>query len=146
MCWGSCFVAGVGASDLSFRTADTPSWYGIDDIGIIALYDKFASAHLTLLDRVHVHFQPDANLMTGLWTTLAAGETLEIASETMWIYDCSIDALSPDKVSFSDTSEALAQARCPLSAPTPIPTPAPPTGATPAATEGASSTVGDPHL
>jgi len=142
----SASVAGAGALYLSFRTADTPALYGIDDMGTISLYDKFTSAYLTLADRVHVHFQPDANMMTELWTTLAAGETLEIASATMWIHVCSIDAASHAKVSISDTSEALAQAGCPLSAPTPIPTPAPPTPATPAPTEGASSAVGDPHL
>ncbi|CAK0852572.1 unnamed protein product [Prorocentrum cordatum] len=138
-------TAGVGALYLSFRVEDGPSLYGVGaETEPIYLYDMFTHRRLVLADRVHVHFQANVNQKTELWTTLAAGDTVEIPGATMWVHICSINPETYARVSVSDTSESSARAGCidatpaptraPTQAPTPVPTPAPTLAPSPAPT------------
>ncbi|CAK0831228.1 unnamed protein product [Prorocentrum cordatum] len=137
----------VGALYLSFRVADAASFYGVSASHTQSgLYDKYSGSLLELVDRVHVHFQPDVSSATELWSTLAEGDTFEISSSTMWIHVCSLDVATFAKVSVSDTSAAMAQIGCtpaptlaPTPAPTPSPTPVPTQVPTPAPTPAADA-------
>ncbi|CAK0868619.1 unnamed protein product [Prorocentrum cordatum] len=141
-CVGStAAVAGASALYLSFRVADTPNIYGVEEAETswIGLHDYHTRSLLTLIDRVHVHYQADASQDSELWTTLAEGETLEV-SKTMWIHVCSIKAVYA-RISVSDTSDVLAEAGC-WTAPATAPTPAPTSSASLTPTEGTSDLAG----
>ncbi|CAK0811474.1 unnamed protein product [Prorocentrum cordatum] len=126
---------GEGFLYISFRVQDGPSLYGVGgESDPIYLFDIFTRRRLVLADRVHVHFQPDVNQKTELWTTLNAGDTVAIPAANMWIHVCGINVATHAKVSVSDTSEAAAWAGCATPAPTRAPTPAPSAAATPTPT------------